>query len=72
MSTPSTALFKLAASVMSPADELAFEVRLRGLANEAANRPSGRLERFQHVTADEPRSSREQDHFAGSRSKFCQ
>ncbi len=57
-------------------DELAAERFQRGrlapAPNETAHRLSRPAQRVHDVPADEARPARDEDHLAGSRSKFCQ
>ena len=57
-------------------DELAAErperARLAPVADEAAHRPFGLPQRVDDVPSDEAGPAGDQDHLAGSRSKFCQ
>ena len=57
-------------------DELAAErfqrPRLAPAPNEAAHRPVRPAQRVHDVPTDEPGTAGDEDHLAGSRSKFCQ
>ena len=56
-----------------PLDELAPERRaLLRIAHESAHVLPRREQRLYDVAPHEPGGARDQDHFAGSRSKFCQ